>query len=407
MSEIKDIVVIGGGIVGCSLLYALARKGCCNTILIEKNELTSGSTWHAAGNVTHFGHYAEITKLYADSLDLYREAEQVTQTDIGFHNTGSLRLANNKREWDAYLNLEKFYRDIGVPYRVVGPNEIKELNPLVDIEGVLGAAYTPGDGHVDPTLTTNALAAAAKNLGAEIIKHQPVTSIEQTNGEGWVVSFDGGEVLAKEVVLATSFWTRELTIPLGLDLPLYAFEHHEVITEDIDELKTLNREVPAVRDSRAPSNVRQERLSLLCGVYETNPKLWATDGIPKDFGQELLVPDLERLEDHLLKVIERMPVFGNYGIKTVNNGPLCFPPDGCPMVGPIESHKGLWLAAGFPVGIGTGGGSAQFLAEWMIEGKPPYSLDMIYPSRFNKGIPKQQVFEQMKETYSSGYKISE
>ena len=163
MSEIKDIVVIGGGIVGCSVLYALARKGCCNTILIEKNELTSGSTWHAAGNVTHFGHYAEITKLYADSLDLYLEAERVTQADIGFHNTGSLRLANNKPEWDAYLNLEKFYQNIGVPYRVVGPDEIKELNPLVDIEGVLGADYRTGDGHVHRTLTTNALAATAKN----------------------------------------------------------------------------------------------------------------------------------------------------------------------------------------------------------------------------------------------------
>lgn len=406
MSEVKDIVVIGGGIVGCSVLYALARKGCSNTLLIEKNELTSGSTWHAAGNVTHFGHYAEITKLYADSLDLYREAEQVMQSDIGFHNTGSLRLANNKQEWAAYLKLEQFYQDIAVPYRAVSPDEIVELNPLVNTEGVLGAAYTPGDGHVDPTLTTNALADAAKKLGAKILRHQPVTSIQQYNDEGWVISFKDGEVRAKQVVLATSFWTRELTEPLGLDLPLYAFEHHEIITEDIDELKTLNNEVPAVRDSRAPSNVRQEKFSLLCGVYEKHPKLWATEGIPKDFGQELLVPDLERLEDHLLKVIERMPAFGKYGLKMINNGPLCFPPDGCPMVGPVDSHSGLWLAAGFPVGIGTGGGSAQFLAHWMLDGVPPYDLRMIYPDRFQNGISQQQVFEQMKKTYSSGYKIS-
>ena len=403
MRETAKVAVIGGGIVGCGVLYALAKRGWTDTVLVERLELTAGSTWHAAGNITHFGHYAEITRLYVDSLDAYLEAEAESGQPIGFHNTGSLRLATSERELEAYKRLEPLYEKLGIPYRVVNVDEVARLNPLVNPEGVFGAAHTPADGHVDASGATHALASVARSLGAEVRRQCPAYNIRKLDNGQWEVEVETGVIHAEHLVLAASFWTRELAWQLELDLPLYAFEHHEVITEDIPELEALNHEVPIIRDPRAPSNVRQERYSLLCGVYEQNPALWATDGIPPDFGQELLAPDMERLDVHLLRVIERMPAFGKYGIKKINNGPLCFPPDGCPMVGPAPRHPGLWLAAGFPVGIGTGGGAGKYLAEWMVNGQPPYALSIIDPARFGGPIEREECFSRMKATYAKGY----
>lgn len=403
MRQDTKVAIVGGGIVGCAVLYALAKRGWTDVLLLERLELTSGSTWHAAGNVTHFGHYAEITRLYVDSLKTYQQAEAETGQSIGFHPTGSLRLATSKAELEAYKCLQPLYGALGVPYRVVNADEVRRLHPLVETDGLFGAAHTPADGHVDPYGTTHALAKAARAMGAGIRRQCPVFRIRQLADGLWELDTENGTVRAGHVVLATSFWTRELGLQLGLDLPLYALEHHEIITADVPELKALGREVPAVRDPASQANTRQERYSLLCGVYEEDPVLWATNGIPKEFGQELLSPNFERLEKHLLRVIERIPALGNSGIKTVNNGPLCFPPDGCPLVGPVRSHPGLWLAAGFPVGIGTGGGAGKFLADWMVDGKPPYDLPIIDPARFPASIPAAECFRRMKATYRKGY----
>lgn len=403
MHETAKVVVIGGGIVGCGVLYALAKRGWTDTVLLERLELTSGSTWHAAGNVTHFGHYVEITRLYVDSLRTYLEAEAESGRSVGFHPTGSLRLATTQRELEAYERLEPLYEQLGVPYGVVDADDIAKLNPLVNPEGLFGAAHTPGDGHVDPAGATHALATVACALGAEVRRQCPAHRIRLLDSGWWEVEAETGIVRARNLVLAASFWAREMACQLGLDLPLYALEHHEIITDDIPELHMLDCVVPAIRDPQAPANVRQERHSLLCGVYEKNPVLWATRGIPAEFGQELLVPDTERLEEHLLRVIERIPAFGENGIKNINNGPLCFPPDGCPMVGPVRSHPGLWLAAGFPVGIGTGGGAGAYLADWMVKGQPPYELPIIDPARFGSPVERDECFSRMKATYARGY----
>ena len=403
MKQETKVAVVGGGIVGCAVLHALAKRGWTDAVLLERLELTSGSTWHAAGNVTHFGHYAEITRLYADSLKIYQQAEAETGQSIGFHQTGSLRLATSQAELAAYQSLEPLYESLEIPYRVIEASEVARLHPLLDTEGVDGAAHTPADGHVDAAGATHALAKSARAAGADIWRQCPVLHVRPTSGGRWDLETGNGVLRAEHVVLAASFWTRELALELGLDLPLYAFEHHEVITDDVPELASLDRELPAVRDPWAPSNTRQERFALLCGVYESNPKLWATDGIPKEFGQELLVPDLDRLEEHLVRVMRRIPAFGSSGIKIVNNGPLCFPPDGCPLVGPVRSHPGLWLAAGFPVGIGTGGGAGKYLADWMVDGRPPYNLPIIDPARYATPIPADECFARMKRTYAQGY----
>ncbi len=403
MIESAKVVVVGGGIVGCSVLYALASKGWSDIVLCERLDLTSGSTWHAAGNVTHFGHYAEIARLHADSLATYLEVERETGQSIDFHATGSLRLATSQAELDAYKSLIPFFEFLGVKYRVVDAAEVAKLNPLVNPEGLFGAAHTPDDGHVDSASTTHALAKAAQNRGAEIRRQCPVLELRKLTDCRWQVDTEHGVIESEHVVLAASFWTRKLALQVGIDFPLYALEHHEVITDDVIALKDLNHEIPTIRDPAAPANIRQERHSLLCGVYETDPVPWATDGIPPDFGQELLAPDLDRIEAHLMRVVERVPAFGETGIKVINNGPLCFPPDGCPLVGPVRGHAGLWLAAGFPVGIGTGGGSGRFLADWMLEGQPPYSLSLIDPSRFEKPLPTAECLARMKATYAMGY----
>lgn len=405
MVESARAIIIGGGIVGCAVQFALAKRGWTDTVLLEKGELTSGSTWHAAGNTTHFGHDPAITRLYVDSIDTYLDAQTLTGQDVGFHRTGSLRLATTAAELDAYRRLEPVYETMGVPFAVVDVDTVTRLNPLVSPDGLLGAAHTPADGHLDPSSATHALAAAARGMGAAILRHSPVKKIETTGKARWRVKTPERVFEAGHVVMAASFWSRELLLPLGIDLPIYAMEHHEIVTDEVPLLRDLGREVPTIRDPQAPSNVRQERFGLLCGVYESHPKPWSTDGIPPEFGPELLPTDLDRLEEHILKVIERMPAFGEAGIKVVNNGPLAFPPNGCPLVGPLADHPGLWLAAGFPVGIGTGGGAAKYLADYMVSGAPDTIIPAIDPNRFPKPLPTGEAIAAMCHCYAAGYRL--
>ena len=406
MSSDYRAIVVGGGIVGASVLYWLARLGWTDTLLLERRELTSGSTWHAAGNTTFFGHYPQITKLFVNSVKTYLAAEAESGQSVGFHPAGSLRLATTREELDYYRRLVPVYEELGVPYQVVTPDEITSLHPLLETEGLFGAAHTPTDGHVDPTGATQALARAARARGAEIRRWCPVTALAPVD-DGWSVTTTDGQFTADHVVLATSFWTRELAQSLGLDLPLYALEHHEVVTEDVPELARLGFEVPTVRDPWAPSNTRQEGNGFLCGVYESDPKLWAVDGIPPDFTEELLAPDFDRLEPHLLRVMQRLPAFGSAGIKAINNGPICYTPDGLPLLGPVASHSGLWLAAGFAIGIGTGGGSGEFLAHWMVDGEPAIDLAAVHPSRFDNEMTRETCLAAIRETYAKGYALPE
>lgn len=404
MTQDAKVVVIGGGIVGCAVLHGLARNGWTDSLLLERLELTAGSTWHAAGNVTHFGHDANFTRLYVESLRTYLEAEAESGQSVGFHRTGSLRLATTPEELEAYRRLDATYEDLGVPYRVVAPHEVASLHPLLNIEGILGAAHTPGDGHVDPSGATQAMAKCARARGAGIERHCAVLGLRPRDG-GWEVDTENGRLRAEHVVMAASFWTRELAAKIGIELPLYPLEHHEIVTGPVPAIGGLDFELPTVRDPAAPSNVRQEGTGLLCEIYESDPVFWALDGIPPDFGQELLVPDLERLEPHLLRVMERLPAFAEAGIKTVNNGPICYTPDAGPLLGPLREHPGLWLASGFAVGIGMGGGAGRFLADWMVEGRAPYALPGVDPARFGKGLGRDTCLERIRATYAAGYAL--
>lgn len=405
MKSDVQVVVIGGGIVGTAVLYWLAKLGCTDTLLLERRNLTSGSTWHAAGNTTYFGPYAEMTRLFAGSIRTYLQAEKESGQSIGFHQTGSLRVATSARERELFHRFESNYLALDIPYQVVDNDVIETLHPCIVTDGLYGAAHTPTDGHVDPSGTTHALAKAARLLGASVEVQNPVDSISR-DGKQWLVHTNKGTVRASQVVMAASFWTRELLAPLGLNVPLYATQHHEMITDTVPELAALEHEVPAYRDSYVSCSMRQEQHGFLLGVYETDPVFWALDGIPKDFTEELFAPDTDRLMPHLERLMERVPAFAQAGIKTINNGPMCWTPDGLPLLGPAGTgHPGLWLASGFNVGIGTGGGSAEFLAHWLVNGKPAFNLPIVHADRFGNNLSTDDALERIRACYRQGYRL--
>lgn len=399
-----QVAVIGGGIVGCATLFWLARMGWTDTLLLERRELTSGSTWHAAGNTTYFGPYPQMTTLFAGSIRTYLEAQTESGQNIGFRQTGSLRLAATPRELELFHSYAPRYAELGIPFHVRTPDEVAGLHPFIHKSGIFGAAHTPSDGHVDPTGATHALARAAQQRGAAIHRRCPVKALAREKG-CWRLDTTQGEVRAGHVVVATSFWAREMLAPLGLDLPLYPTQHHEMITETLPEVAQRDAELPAMRDSWVSCNVRQERDGLLIGIYESEPEFWALDGIPADFAEELLPPDTDRLMPHLERLIERMPMIAEAGIKQVNNGPMCFTPDGLPLVGPVPGQDGLWLATGFNVGIGTGGGAAEILARWMTTGTPPSGLTAIHADRFGRGMPRDAALAAIRAVYARGYQL--
>ena len=405
MTDQFRAVVIGGGIVGCGTLYHLTRLGWTDSLLVEKTELTSGSTWHAAGNVTFFGHYPSITRLYVESLASYLAAQKESEISIGFHKAGSLRLATTSEEMEAFAKLEPIYKDMNINYRIVDSNEVSQLHPLLTTDDLLGAAHTPDDGHVDASGATHALAKAARNRGAEIRCRTRVERIEPLSDGRWRIELTDSVVLAEHVIIANSYWAREMLSPLDINVPVIPLEHHELITESIPEIEQLDFELPVIRDPVAPANFRQEGNGILCGIYESEPVPWGVGGIPRDYEGELLPNNTEILEPHVPKVCERIPVFGEAGLKTVFNGLICYTPDGCPLLGPVTNFPGLWLATGFCVGIGTGGGSGNFLVKWIVDGEPPYDLPAVLPDRFSQSLTSEEIVDAIIETYAEGYTI--
>lgn len=400
-----NVVVIGGGIVGASVLYWLAKLGWTDSLLVERRDLTSGSTWHAAGNTTYFGPYAQMTRLFAGSIRTYLQAEEESGQSVGFHQTGSLRLAATEKEREIFHRFESLYNALEIPYHVVDNDTIAALNPCVNTKGLFGAAHTPTDGHVDPAGSTHALAKAARNLGAAVKLHSPVLSLIKENSH-WTIETEQERITTEHVVVAASFWSRELLAPLGLNVPLYATEHHEFISDSVPELQKISGEVPAIRDSYVSCSVRQEQDGFLAGIYETGPNFWALDGIPKDFREELLQPNYDHLLPHLEKLSERIPAFQDAGLKTIVNGPMCWTPDGLPLLGPLGENNGLWLAAGFNVGIGTGGGAAEFLAHWMVNGQPNMDMPIVDAGRFGNEMTQNAALESIRDCYRKGYQLT-
>jgi dimethylglycine dehydrogenase len=383
MSSEARVVVIGGGVAGCSLLYHLTRLGWSDVMLIEKDELTSGSTWHAAGLCTQFNPSYNLMKLLKYSLDLYESLEAETGQAVDLHRCGSIRLAASQDRLDEFEHRKGIAEMLGVPFEIIPPERIRELFPLVDTYDTLAGAYLPSDGYIDPTGLTHALAKGATAKGATVLRHTDVTAIERVAG-GWRLETSAGEIRAEVVVNAAGQWARQVGQLVGLDVPIVPLEHHYLLTEPLAEVGELTSELPILRDPEASFYVREEGGALLVGPFERNTKPWALDGVPEDFHSSLLPPDLERLEDVLTAVARRVPAFADAGIKSVINGPDGYTPDGRCLMGPVPGIEGFHMLAGFSIfGIVFSGGAGKYAAEWIVEGQPSDNMWEVDVRRFD------------------------
>ncbi len=378
-------VIIGGGVAGASLLYHLTKLGWRDVVLVEKDELTSGSTWHAAGLCTQLNPSYNMMNLLRYSLELYASLEAETGQAVDLHRCGSLRLACTADRLDEYRHRQGMAQALGIPFEIVGPERVRELFPLIDADGVLGAAYLPDDGYVDPTSVTQALAKGALSRGAEILRHTRVKGISQSGGrDGWTVETSEGPIRSAVVVNAAGQWAREVGRMVEVELPIVPLEHHYLITEPIAEIGALASELPVLRDVDASYYARQEGSGLLIGPFERDTVPWALGGIPEDFHSRLLPEDLERLEVVLAKAAQRIPAFAGAGIRSVVNGPDGYTPDGRCLMGPVPGRPGCFVLAGFSIfGIVFSGGAGRYAAEWIVDGQPSDTMWELDLRRFD------------------------
>jgi dimethylglycine dehydrogenase len=405
MTETARVAVIGGGIMGASLLYHLARAGWTDIVLIERGELASGSTWHAAGNTPHFNTSLNLSRIHLASTELYQRLEAETGQAVGFHRPGSLRLASVPDRMDEYLRHRGKARTIGVPFEVIGPDEIRRLHPLVETHGLLGAVWNPEDGHVDPTSVTQALVKGALDLGACVHRHTRVTALERTPGGEWRIVTDRGDILAEAVVNAAGTWAREIGQLTGLDLPIVPMEHQYLVTEAIPEVAALGRELPLLREVDVSYYLRQEAQGLLLGPYERAARPFGVGGIPPGFGADLLPPDPERLRSIVEAAMARVPALARAGVQRIVNGPITYTPDGNPLLGPAFGLPGYWLACGLSFGITQAGGLGRYLAEWIVEGQPSIDLWELDPRRYGAYATERYAVARCIDIYEDEYAI--
>ena len=380
------IAIIGGGIAGCALLYQLSKSGCDNIVLLEKGELTSGSTWHAAGNIPLYMGGHTLTGLHKASLHFYETFAKQTKKNIGLHRCGSLKLATDATEARAQKDYRAIAKSVGINFEVINPDEVLRRFPYVSVNDVLSAALTPDDGHVDPASLTMALAAASRKNGATVLRHKPVLAIERYQNGYWRLISNDDSITAKHVVNAAGLHSREIAEMFGHKIPVVPMERQYLITEPLPELAQLPHELPVLRDAAAPLYIRQEGSAMLLGLYDSKPVFWAIEGTPPDFDQELLPANLERVGDALRNAMRRLPVLQTLGIKKVVNGPLLRTPDACPLIGPVAGLSNVWLNTGYFAGIAQAGGAAAILCRWLLTGDPGDDVSAIVADRFGNNV---------------------
>jgi dimethylglycine dehydrogenase len=374
MESHARVVIIGGGVVGCSILYHLAKHGLKDAVLLERKELTSGSSWHAAGMIHTINADPNIARLQGYTIKLYNELEELTGQSCSIHRPGGIYLAATPERLD-YLKQERAKaRYMGLETDFISLEYARELNPLIDPKKYLGALFEPVDGHVDPSGVTHAYAKGARHYGAKVYRDTPVIETKPRPDGSWDVVTPKGTIRAEIVVNAAGLWAREVGQLAGLELPVQPMEHHYLITETIPEVRDHGREIAVTVDYEGNAYTRQEHQGVLLGTYETNCVPWAVEGTPLDFGHELLQDDLARVTERLETAFERMPALGRAGIKKVINGPFTFGPDGNPLIGPVPGLKNYWTAVGVMAGFCQGGGVGLCMAEWIIDGEP--SIDV-------------------------------
>jgi len=373
-------VVIGGGVVGVSVLYHLAKLGWQDVVLIERSELTAGSTWHAAAGFHSLNADPNVAALQAYTINLYGELEAETGLSCGLHMTGGLSVAGTPERWEWLQAQWAMFQTMGIEgARLVSVDEIGRLNPIMDTTGLHGGLFDAHEGHLDASGTTYAYAAAAKQRGAEIVIHNRVLELDPLPAGGWSVVTEQGTITADHVVNAAGLWAKKVGHMAGVDLPVTPMEHHYLVTDRIEAVADLTTELPMSMDLEGYTYLRQEAQGLLLGVYELAPKHWHVEGAPWDYGIELIPPDIDRIAPQLEKGFERYPCLDGAGIRTWVNGAFTFTPDGNPLVGPVRGRPGYWVACGVMAGFSQGGGVGLALAEWMVNGEPSgdvYGMDV-------------------------------
>ncbi|MEQ9257893.1 MAG: FAD-dependent oxidoreductase [Roseovarius sp.] len=381
-----QVLIIGGGAMGVSLAYHLGKAGWRDVVLTEKNDLTHGSTWHAAGLCTHFAHNATIQELRATSVRLYRDIlPEETGRSCGFHPTGAMRVTRSADRMDEFRHVAGLSDFTGYPLEVLTPERVAELHPLARLDGLLGGIYEPDDGHVDPTLATQAMAEGSKARGVTILRQNPVLAIVREGG-AWVVETPKGVIRARHIVNAAGTWGWEIGRMMGVNVPSVPVLHQYLVTDTIGAIAARQAEglgeLPIIRDAEESWYLRQERDGFILGPYEKEAQVWSVDGVPPDFGAELMPPDLDRVEHIIEAAMARVPALGEGGVKTVVNGPITFTPDANPLIGPAHGVENAWLLTGSSMGVMEGGGAGWFLAHWMTHGAPPMDALAVDSRRF-------------------------
>lgn len=405
MKETTDVLVIGGGIAGVSTLYHLTQMGWSDVMLTEKLELTAGSTWHAAGNLPHFSNSYNVLKLQQYSIDLYSRLEGLTGQPVDHHPTGAVRLAHTQDRMDEFERVAAMSDLAGLDLEMISLERLQELYPFLDTTGLLGALWDPADGHIDPTSVTNAMAAGARDGGATIVRNNPVEAIEQQANGRWRVTTAKGVIDAGIIVNAAGFRANEVAAMVGHQLPMISMEHQFIVTDNIEELEQRDTMLPMLRDPDVSYYLRQEGKGFILGPYEKGGIPWAVDGVPAAFGQELLQPDLERIEDILCTAMEQVELISKAGIKTVVNGPITYTPDGHPLIGPVHGYDNYFACTGFNFGIVQGGGAGYFMAQWIVNGHPELELFELDPRRFGDYADHDFTVAKATEVYANEYQL--
>ncbi len=402
------VVIIGGGIMGCGLAYHLAHAGWTDVVLLEKAELTSGSTWHAAGQITHSTSSYGLGKCVGYNIDLYSKVlEAETGQSVTWHGCGSLRLAYTDDELDWLHQTISVGKGLGFPMAIVGPEEIRRLHPFYNLDGVKAALHTPEDGHVDPAGAAFALAKGARQLGVSVIRQTRATGVKQhPNGE-WTVETERGAIRCEHIVNAGGTYARQIALWSAYDLPATSMTHHYFVTDTVPEFQALDIELPVVRDDRLVSGyVRMEQKSGLIGIYEkANPNTVWEDHCPWEAEHELFEPDYDRVMPWLENALERMPVLAELGIKREVHGAISHPPDGNPLIGPAPGLRNYWCCCGTQIGIGWGPGLTRELARWIISGTPEINMREFDPRRFGAYAEQMYQIAKAKEDYLLRHEI--
>ena len=401
------VVVIGGGVVGSSVLYHLAKMGWRDVVMLERRRLASGSSWHAAGGVHTLNADPNMAALQAYTIDLLPKIEKESGQNIGFHMTGGLTLAGTPERWEWLQSNYRIFQSIGISdCELLSPEEAQKRCPIMSVDGVLGAMWADREGYIDTTGTVQAYASAARKKGAEYYEEVKVDSLEQLS-DGWIVKTDKGNIKCEHVVNAAGLWAKQVGRMAGIELPVSPLKHHYLITDSIPEVASSDFEMPMTVDLEGFTYMRQDQNGVLVGIYEIDHEHWAMDGAPWDYGEELFQEQLHRIENELMLGFQRYPAIENVGIKTWVNGAFTFSPDGNPLVGPVPGKRGYWSACAVMAGFLQGGGVGKTLAEWMIEGEPEtdaWSMDVARYGKYAEN--KRYIRETTGQFYSRRFVMS-